>query len=73
MDIHRLLLLGDQDNFTGETSFRETICDYYPSDQTTSVVVLQGADHFFAGGKAMECMELIGDWFNRIQSLQSIT
>ena len=67
-DIQRLLLLGDQDNFTSETSFRKTIRDYYPSDETTSIVVMRGVDHFFAGGKATECMELIGGWFSKIKN-----
>lgn len=66
-DLHRLLLIGDQDNFTSEAAFHKTISEYFPNDDSTLVTVLPGCDHFFAQPRQTTgCMEAVENWLNKI-------
>jgi uncharacterized protein len=62
-DIHRLFVMGDQDNFTAEAQLRSIIQEYFQGDKRTTLIVMPDVDHFFGGAKAHECLELVGDWF----------
>lgn len=55
----RLMIIGDQDNFTSVTKFEATLKQF--PQETTTGVVLPNRDHFFHGKEA-EVMKTIGDW-----------
>lgn len=72
-DIHRLFVIGDEDNFTSEAYFQSTVERRFPSKEddnttttnTTQAAILKGADHFFRR-REKDLMAIIGQWLQDI-------
>jgi len=56
----RLLVIGDNDNFSSESLFKNIVETRFPPETTTGAVV-KGADHFFAH-REKDVMDVIGEW-----------
>ena len=61
-NLPRLLILGDKDNFTSESTFHQIIKDRYPSESTTGAV-LKDVDHFFRR-REKDVMRVIREWLS---------
>jgi alpha/beta superfamily hydrolase len=56
----RLFVIGDDDNFTSESAFRDVLETQF-SQQGTTGAVIKGADHFF-WKREKDLMDVIGQW-----------
>jgi alpha/beta superfamily hydrolase len=56
----RLFVIGDDDNFTSESAFRDVLETQFPQ-QGTMGAVIKGADHFF-WKREKDLMDVIGQW-----------
>jgi uncharacterized protein len=56
----RLFVIGDEDNFTSESAFRDVLATQFPQPGTTGAVI-KGADHFF-WKREKDLMDVIGQW-----------
>lgn len=59
-NLPRLFVIGNKDNFTSESTFRNTVEKRFPAESTTGAV-LKNADHFFQG-REKDLMDVIGQW-----------
>jgi len=59
-NLPRLLVIGDEDNFTSETKFKHIVETRFPGETTTGAVI-KGADHFFAR-REKDLMNVVGQW-----------
>jgi uncharacterized protein len=57
----RLFVIGDNDNFTSESAFRDVLETQFPQQGTTTGAVIKGADHFF-WKREKDLMDVIGQW-----------
>ena len=59
MTLPRLFVIGTEDNFSSQTSFRNFVDAF--SDDTTSAALIRHADHFFNGNEK-DLMNVVGQW-----------
>lgn len=59
-DLPRLLILGDQDNFTSVATFEQVLDKTFPKPTTTGAL-LRGADHFFPR-REKDVIDVLAQW-----------